>query len=169
VPVTEREAPLLEAVLEVADSSMTYRRRYMSTLQAALVVDLLLADDTNPRSVAFQLMRLTEHVDALPRVVSSGSPGFGGRLLVRAITELRGVDLQEEVRTQEEGRRNALDHLFGTLSADLYSFSDSISESYLSHAITSRHLAAEARPSAPISLNPIVPLVPLDPNFGEEH
>ncbi len=156
VSVTEREALLLEAVLEIADSSMTYRRRYMSTLQAALVVDLLLTDDTNPRSVVFQLLRLMEHVDALPRVVSSGSPGFGGRLLMRAITELREVDLQEEVRAQEEGRRSAMDHLFATLSADIYSFSNSISESYLSHAITSRHLAAESRPSRSDPVDPNV-------------
>ena len=35
------EGPLLEALLEVADSAMTYRRRYMSGVQAAPVLDLL--------------------------------------------------------------------------------------------------------------------------------
>ncbi len=35
VTVGGSEGPLLEAVLEVADSSMTYRRRYLGTLQAA--------------------------------------------------------------------------------------------------------------------------------------
>jgi uncharacterized alpha-E superfamily protein len=38
----DREGPLLEAVLEIADSGMTYRRRYLATLQVAPVVDLLL-------------------------------------------------------------------------------------------------------------------------------
>ena len=41
------EGPLLEAVLEVAESSMTYRRRYLGSLQAAPVLDLLVADETN--------------------------------------------------------------------------------------------------------------------------
>ena len=41
------EGPLLEALLEVAESSMTYRRRYRSALQTAPVLDLLLADETN--------------------------------------------------------------------------------------------------------------------------
>jgi uncharacterized alpha-E superfamily protein len=66
VPVIHRQAPLLEAVLEIADSAMTYRRRYMTTLQVAPVLDLLLVDETNPRSVGFQLARLDEHVTALP-------------------------------------------------------------------------------------------------------
>ena len=41
VGCTQRCASL-EAMLEVADSSMTYRRRYLATLQVAPVVDLLL-------------------------------------------------------------------------------------------------------------------------------
>src|SRR5207253_10190761 len=53
--VCANEGPLLEALLEIADSSMTFRRRYLSTLQAAPVLDLLLADESNPRSLAYQL------------------------------------------------------------------------------------------------------------------
>ena len=62
----DREGPLLEAVLEIADSGMTYRRRYLATLQAAPVVDLLLTDETNPRSVLYQLRALIGHIEALP-------------------------------------------------------------------------------------------------------
>ena len=58
---------MLEALLEIADSSMTYRYRYLTTLQLAPVLDLLLTDETNPRSVAFQLVALAEHVENLPR------------------------------------------------------------------------------------------------------
>ena len=47
---------MLEALLEVADSVMTYRSRYCSRFQLAPVLDLLLTDETNPRSVAFQLV-----------------------------------------------------------------------------------------------------------------
>ena len=67
ISVWPREGPVLEAVLEVADSSMTYRRRYLASLQAAPVVDLLLMDETNPRSVMFQMAALIAHIDALPR------------------------------------------------------------------------------------------------------
>src|SRR5262249_35017941 len=67
VAVGSMEGPLLEALLEVADSSMTYRRRYLGSLQTAPVLDLLLADESNPRSLAFQLAALSHEVDDLPR------------------------------------------------------------------------------------------------------
>jgi uncharacterized alpha-E superfamily protein len=42
------EPAVMEAVLEVADSIMTYRSRYLSNVQPAPVLDLLLTDETNP-------------------------------------------------------------------------------------------------------------------------
>ena len=42
--------PLLEALLEIADSSLTYRYRYLASLQLAPVLDLLLHDFSNPRA-----------------------------------------------------------------------------------------------------------------------
>ncbi len=58
---------LLEALLQAADSSMTYRSRYLADLQVAATLDLLLTDETNPRSVAYQLVAVAEHVESLPR------------------------------------------------------------------------------------------------------
>ena len=43
-------------LLEIADSSMTYRNRYATNLQVGPLLDLLLTDETNPRSIAFQLV-----------------------------------------------------------------------------------------------------------------
>ena len=53
--------PLAEVVLAANESLVTYRRRYRSDVVLDAVVDLLIADDTNPRSLAFQLDRLREH------------------------------------------------------------------------------------------------------------
>jgi hypothetical protein len=49
---------VLEYLLEVADSSMTYRSRYFTTLQPLAVLDVLMADETNPRSLNFQMSHL---------------------------------------------------------------------------------------------------------------
>jgi uncharacterized alpha-E superfamily protein len=46
---------LLEAVLEITDSSQTYRRRYLTRWETHAIADLLLADETNPRSAAHQI------------------------------------------------------------------------------------------------------------------
>ena len=67
VQVRNDVVPPLEAVLEIADSTMTYRYRYLTSLQLAPVLDLMLADESNPRAVGFQLAALAEHVEAIAR------------------------------------------------------------------------------------------------------
>jgi uncharacterized alpha-E superfamily protein len=57
---------LLEPLLEITDSDMTYRWRYFAEARIAAVLDLLLLDPTNPRAVAFQLAVLERHAAGLP-------------------------------------------------------------------------------------------------------
>ena len=57
---------VLNAVLEIADSTMTYRRRYFSEPQWPTVLDLICPDATNPRSLAFQCRSISEHIANLP-------------------------------------------------------------------------------------------------------
>jgi uncharacterized alpha-E superfamily protein len=45
----------LRLVLELCDSVITYRSRYLTILQPAPALDLVLADESNPRALAFQL------------------------------------------------------------------------------------------------------------------
>jgi uncharacterized alpha-E superfamily protein len=59
--------PLLNYLLEVGDSSMTYRSRYFTALQTIPVLDVLMADETNPRSLDFQLAHLADLYEKLPR------------------------------------------------------------------------------------------------------
>jgi uncharacterized alpha-E superfamily protein len=59
-PLAEKDWPLLECLLEVADSSVTYRTRYYTTLQPLAVMDVLMADGSNPRSLEFQLAHLAD-------------------------------------------------------------------------------------------------------------
>ncbi len=56
----------LEALLEVGDSSITYAQRYFVPAAQRPILDLLLLDDNNPRSCAFQIRKLCELVAALP-------------------------------------------------------------------------------------------------------
>ena len=58
----------IRTVLEIADSAMTYRSRYLGVFQIVPFVDLLLLDDANPRSVAFQLAAIENHLRELPRI-----------------------------------------------------------------------------------------------------
>ena len=58
----------IRIVLEIADSAMTYRSRYLNVFQIVPFVDLLLLDDANPRSAAFQLAAIENHLRELPRI-----------------------------------------------------------------------------------------------------
>ncbi len=71
VHVVSPPSELLEAVLEIADSLMTYRSRYFANLQLAGLLDLLVTDESNPRSLAYQLVALEHHVQRTPPQRSS--------------------------------------------------------------------------------------------------
>jgi uncharacterized circularly permuted ATP-grasp superfamily protein/uncharacterized alpha-E superfamily protein len=47
----------LRLALELRDSAITYRNRYPTVVQPAPALDLVLADEDNPRALAFQLAR----------------------------------------------------------------------------------------------------------------
>jgi uncharacterized alpha-E superfamily protein len=142
---SDREAPLLESVLDVADSGMTYRRRYLASLAVVPVVDLLVTDETNPRSVIFQLQALADHFPHLPHDVSRGEAQGGrataDRIVVGAVARLQGVDLNALCTLDAQGRRPALAALLEAIARDLPALSDALSGQYLSHAMVSRQLA----------------------------
>src|SRR5206468_5983650 len=75
---------ILEPLLEIADSSMTYRRRYFATPQLSPVLDLLLADHANARGLLFQLAMLAEQLHQLPHDPRAPSPTSEERLIADA-------------------------------------------------------------------------------------
>lgn len=59
---------ILESLLEIMDSVMTYRFRYLIQVEIDPTVDLLLVDESNPRAVAFQLTRIDELLTSLQSI-----------------------------------------------------------------------------------------------------
>jgi uncharacterized alpha-E superfamily protein len=68
------EADALGALLDLCDSQITYRSRYLSVPLRDPVLDLLLLDAENPRSLVFQLQTLAAHVTALPALGEDNLP-----------------------------------------------------------------------------------------------
>ena len=69
------EVPTLEtldALLELVDSQITYRARYLAGPTIAATVDMAILDPYNPRSVAYQVMRINEHLSTLPALQDDG-------------------------------------------------------------------------------------------------
>ena len=78
------DGAIVEPLLEIADSSMTYRRRYYAQPRLAPALHLLLADETNTRGLAFQLGVISEHITHLPRDPRAPSPTREERLIAHA-------------------------------------------------------------------------------------
>jgi uncharacterized alpha-E superfamily protein len=138
MPLDEDSWPLLECLLEVADSSMTYRSRYFTTLQPAPVLDVLMLDETNPRSLVFQLSHLGDLYEKLPRHESRDL-----RTIRKACVTVSSVDLTKLAYsapgTLEPDNLEPfvhLDKLLAELDELLPSWSNNISNTYFSHART---------------------------------
>lgn len=136
------EGPLLEALLETADSAITYRRRYLANLHAAGVLDLLLSDETNPRSLAYQLASLADHADRLPADHLRAGRRPDQLIILAALTSVRLADIDRLSRPGPTGLRDQLDDLLDRLFVELPAFSDALSQAYLVHAVASTRLDA---------------------------
>ena len=140
------EFSILESVLQTVDSIMTYRSRYLASLQLPTVLDLVLIDETNPRSIGFQLAAIAEHVDQLPRGDSSVLRSPEQRMALALVNAVRLADVFELSRPGPDGRHEPLDRLLKRLCDQLPKLSDAVSGRFLIHAGLSRHFAL--RPAA---------------------
>jgi uncharacterized circularly permuted ATP-grasp superfamily protein/uncharacterized alpha-E superfamily protein len=105
------EAGSLQFVLELGDSFITYRSRYRLTPILPLVLDLLLVDETNPRSLAFQLAALSHHIDQLPQTGPQGHRMEESRLLLSLLTRVRVAKLDALTAVAADGTRPQLEAL----------------------------------------------------------
>ena len=118
----------LRLALELCDSSITYRSRYLAVLQPAPALDLLLADDGNPRGLAFQL--------AAMRALLSEIAGGGDTSLAAAAAALQD-EPQAMVRAVAEAADQSVAALF--LPARLRSLRDAVAD--LSDRVSRRYFA----------------------------
>jgi uncharacterized alpha-E superfamily protein len=137
----DEQSPLMEAILSIVDSSITYRRRYRAGMQAADVLELVLADERNPRSVAFQVTRIDEHINGLPGLQPGGLRNDLQRLSLEIATMLRLADVRRlaEIST-ESGEREALAALLVTLEQRLPALSDMMTAMFFRSAETPHQL-----------------------------
>jgi uncharacterized circularly permuted ATP-grasp superfamily protein/uncharacterized alpha-E superfamily protein len=87
---TSREAPAddLDVLLDLVDSQITYRSRYLMGVALSPVRDIVVLDPFNPRSVAFQVERLNEHLETLPLLSDDGMIEAPRRLILKLGAEV---------------------------------------------------------------------------------
>ncbi len=137
----ETEPVVWEMVLAMTDSLMTYRHRYASSIQAAVVLDLLLLDETNPRSVGYQLVQIQKQVTGLPHRSRPPHRGPEDRLALETLTALRVADLDRTSRPDwDPGTDETVSRTFADLSTRLLTLSTLLSRDYFSHVEAQRQL-----------------------------
>jgi len=138
---SEADSGQLEVLLEIADSSLTYRSRYLASMQPDLVLDLLLLDEANPRSVAYQLARLREHIDQLP----GSHPPIGRapetRVAISLLTAVQLSTVEDLMTTDSQGWRGHLETFLSRLTEDLRLLSETLTRQYFNHAVPSRQFS----------------------------
>ena len=82
----------LDLLLDLVDSQITYRSRYLVGMAMIPVRDLVMLDPFNPRSVAFQVEALKEHLAGLPALQNDGMPEEPTRLLIRLASQIETED-----------------------------------------------------------------------------
>jgi uncharacterized alpha-E superfamily protein len=112
----------LDILLTLVDCQITYRSRYLLGPLLAPVRDLVVLDPYNPRSVAFQVFALNDHIASLPTLKEGGLIERPHRL---------AVALQATLTTAEAAVLDTKS-LFA-LEQDLLNLADAIGSHYFPH------------------------------------
>lgn len=135
--------PLWEVMLATTDNLTAYRRRYRSALHPSAILDLLLFDEDNPRSVGYLLRRLRRQIERLPHPKATPYRSAEERLILEAQTTLALADIGTLAEVTADGDpkgQRALGKLLRRLRAPLAELSEALSNGHFSHSEKPRQL-----------------------------
>lgn len=144
-PPTENGRDVCLAVLETTDSSMTYRSRYMNLVRLGPVIDLLVTDETNPRSLRYQLDRIAELMDQLPSVDAPVGLSVIQRIVLDMQYQITTADPIELSQLGSDGTLEKLRTMLSGIAKQLPKLSDGISARYLIHTESTQLLTGSER------------------------
>ncbi|KPH65961.1 circularly permuted type 2 ATP-grasp protein [Novosphingobium sp. ST904] len=85
----------LGVLLDLCDSQIIYRTRYLTGPMAGPVRDLVLLDPDNPRALVFQIAGIVEHLAALPSVRDDNLPEPPMRLARALLGQVQAANAQD--------------------------------------------------------------------------
>ncbi|MFL5285722.1 MAG: circularly permuted type 2 ATP-grasp protein [Rhodopila sp.] len=131
----------LRLALELRDSVITYRTRYLGILQPAPALDLILADDGNPRGLAFQLVAARE---LLREIVEGGDSLL---LAMEPLLQEAHAIVQDVLRSPDQtGTTARLPPRLRQLDQAIADVGDRVSRRYFTLLPVARSLGMEVEP-----------------------
>lgn len=146
----EEQILLSDSMLTIVDSLMTYRRRFRYGIKIPELFEVVIYDENNPRSLAYQLSTLEQHVTGLPRHSDGRSRTELERLGLETATMVRLADVNRLAQlNQATNRRDTLETFLNVLNTRLPALSDALTASYFRVAETPHQLVQlRTRPEA---------------------
>jgi uncharacterized circularly permuted ATP-grasp superfamily protein/uncharacterized alpha-E superfamily protein len=129
------EYNLQQSVLMSNEGLVNYRYKYRRPLQNVLVIDLLLFDPNNPRSLTYQVVRLKNYLHNLPKNKDGRSLTDYERLILEADTLLKLADKNELAVSTGEKYEN-LEIFITKLYSILGAIPGVLSKAFFKHELT---------------------------------
>ncbi|MEM9324526.1 MAG: circularly permuted type 2 ATP-grasp protein [Bacteroidota bacterium] len=130
---TETERTLLEYLLMINESLITYRYKYRSTIDLSGVLDLLLTDEDNPKSIAYQLAHIDQHLQPVSISEGKGLSTIQKKLLAAQTRVLLSDPRELSKIDKSSGKREKLDTFFSEIISGLGETSTLINNMYFNH------------------------------------
>ncbi len=139
------ESLIAESALTAAESIITYRRRYRSHAQVITLLDLLLDDPGNPRSLRFQLDRLDLGVGALDAARRHDDGAAALTRVQGALELLEGVD-SSRLAEVADGRRPSLQSFLWEMRQHLLGVADAIGADNFTRLLPQHSMSTPSEP-----------------------
>jgi uncharacterized alpha-E superfamily protein len=133
--LTSPQTPLrqeLEWLLEIGDSSITYRTRYRAPPVWDTTIELLVYDEKNPRALAFQWRAINTLLIEVAESLG-GKPQDTLYEAVSTLVELKYAHLGDE-RDDVQTSRRALAHRLDTIELAAAQLSEQLTSQHFSHS-----------------------------------
>ncbi|MFZ0790074.1 MAG: alpha-E domain-containing protein, partial [Chromatiaceae bacterium] len=136
VPVApdQDEITLIEAVLGITDSLITYRRRYRAGTRIGALLELVFQDEGNPRALAYQLTQLERLVSEMPKGDLAVGRSAAEKLVMKGLTDIRLAEIDALAQADPKAqRRLALEGMLRAQASQLAAVSDALTAQYFRH------------------------------------
>jgi uncharacterized circularly permuted ATP-grasp superfamily protein/uncharacterized alpha-E superfamily protein len=120
---------LVAVLLACHDGALMYRQRYPQGPLPSPAAELLLADEANPRSVAFQLARFYAELEHLPPGGSQLLPACR-KAVLKALAQARLFEAEANGGVGSPAGNEGFEHLLRSLEAGLGRVSDALAREY---------------------------------------
>lgn len=124
---------LMESLLDTSDNLICYRQHYRSSVELPSFIELLMLDKNNPRSLSYQVSRIKEHVNKMPRQANNGLLSIEEKLILEASNLLDLTNLHDLFNISDNHVREKFDQTLSRLYYLLTALSDTITATYFQH------------------------------------